>query len=276
MRIDTAVTGLAPVVLFFVLSGFVLARSLENYPSVRNFFLGRLFRLSRGLRAAAHRAALGIWFLRWLPGLLHPAQRPPECAYDTKRHQRRDVVDDSRVLRLSPHPALIFRVSLAGRRSSGHRLRDPVRVIVLGRLCSLSGRGHKSGAALRFVAGMLLHFLSVDGRRPRGVLRRRSLSFAPFENKRRRLSSWRPFPPASSSLLSRAPRTPASLHPIGLALANRLSVDSWLPLFSFGLLCTLPMAWLSWRLVERPFVTMGKGARHLPALPTPAGSQSPA
>src|ERR1700755_289523 len=43
MRNETAVTGLAPVVLFFVLSAFVLARSLENDPRARNFFLGRLF-----------------------------------------------------------------------------------------------------------------------------------------------------------------------------------------------------------------------------------------
>ncbi len=45
MRNDTAVTGLAPVILFFVLSGFVLARSLHNSPSPRAYFRNRLFRL---------------------------------------------------------------------------------------------------------------------------------------------------------------------------------------------------------------------------------------
>jgi exopolysaccharide production protein ExoZ len=45
MRNDTAVTGLAPVVLFFVLSGFVLARSLHNNPSPLAYFRNRLFRL---------------------------------------------------------------------------------------------------------------------------------------------------------------------------------------------------------------------------------------
>jgi peptidoglycan/LPS O-acetylase OafA/YrhL len=42
---DTHITGLAPVVLFFVLSGFVLARSLENDPSPTAFFWSRAFRL---------------------------------------------------------------------------------------------------------------------------------------------------------------------------------------------------------------------------------------
>src|ERR1700739_3826952 len=42
---DTIVTGMAPVVLFFVLSGFVLARSLEQNPSPVAFFRNRVFRL---------------------------------------------------------------------------------------------------------------------------------------------------------------------------------------------------------------------------------------
>lgn len=39
MRYDTVVTGMAPVVLFFVLSGFVLARSLENDASALLIYL---------------------------------------------------------------------------------------------------------------------------------------------------------------------------------------------------------------------------------------------
>ena len=38
MMHDSAVTGGAPVVLFFVLSGFVLARSLHNNPGPLVFF----------------------------------------------------------------------------------------------------------------------------------------------------------------------------------------------------------------------------------------------
>ena len=43
--IDTSVTGMAPVVMFFVLSGFVLARSLANDPNTVRFLLHRVFRL---------------------------------------------------------------------------------------------------------------------------------------------------------------------------------------------------------------------------------------
>ena len=41
---DTAVTGMGPVVLFFVLSGFVLARSLEKNATPLTFFRHRIFR----------------------------------------------------------------------------------------------------------------------------------------------------------------------------------------------------------------------------------------
>ena len=43
--VDTAVTGIAPVALFFVLSGFVLARSLSNNPDLLTFLRHRIFRL---------------------------------------------------------------------------------------------------------------------------------------------------------------------------------------------------------------------------------------
>jgi exopolysaccharide production protein ExoZ len=45
MKNETAVTGLAPVVPFFVLTGFVLARSLHNNPSILAYFRNRAFRL---------------------------------------------------------------------------------------------------------------------------------------------------------------------------------------------------------------------------------------
>ena len=50
--IETYVTGMAPVVLFFVLSGFVLARSLQNDPAPLRFFRHRVFRLLPAAAAA--------------------------------------------------------------------------------------------------------------------------------------------------------------------------------------------------------------------------------
>src|SRR5689334_22268709 len=43
--LNTIVTGMAPVVMFFVLSGFVLARSLHNDPTPVDFVRHRIFRL---------------------------------------------------------------------------------------------------------------------------------------------------------------------------------------------------------------------------------------
>jgi peptidoglycan/LPS O-acetylase OafA/YrhL len=43
--VDTNVTGMAPVVMFFVLSGFVLARSLANDHRPLEFLQHRVFRL---------------------------------------------------------------------------------------------------------------------------------------------------------------------------------------------------------------------------------------
>lgn len=58
---DETVTGMAPVVMFFVLSGFVLARSLSNDDSPLRFFQNRILRL---LPAAAASVLL-LSFLHW-------------------------------------------------------------------------------------------------------------------------------------------------------------------------------------------------------------------
>jgi exopolysaccharide production protein ExoZ len=63
---DTAVTGMGPVVLFFVLSGFVLARSLEKNASPLAFFRHRMFRLV----PAAASTVLLLTFLHWQFGFV--------------------------------------------------------------------------------------------------------------------------------------------------------------------------------------------------------------
>ena len=73
MKNETAVTGLAPVILFFVLSGFVLARSLHNNPSILAYFRNRVFRL---FPAAASTVllltalVLPVRLFRRIPGLI--------------------------------------------------------------------------------------------------------------------------------------------------------------------------------------------------------------
>ena len=48
------------------------------------------------------------------------------------------------------------------------------------------------------------------------------------------------------------------LHMIGLSLAVRTVPPSSILYFVFGVAYTAPMAWLSWRLVEKPFISLGR------------------
>ena len=54
------------------------------------------------------------------------------------------------------------------------------------------------------------------------------------------------------------------LHMIGLSIAVRIcTIDGW-PMLSIllsivlGVLLTTPMAWMSWRFIEKPFIAIGK------------------
>ncbi|TMK36300.1 MAG: hypothetical protein E6G70_31560 [Alphaproteobacteria bacterium] len=48
------------------------------------------------------------------------------------------------------------------------------------------------------------------------------------------------------------------LHMIGLSLAVRTVPPSSILYFVFGVAYTAPMAWLSWRLVEKQFISLGR------------------
>lgn len=60
-RHDTNVGGMAPVVLFFVLSGFVLARSLDRNADPLNFFRNRVFRLFPAAAASVFLLTVLYW-----------------------------------------------------------------------------------------------------------------------------------------------------------------------------------------------------------------------
>ena len=50
------------------------------------------------------------------------------------------------------------------------------------------------------------------------------------------------------------------LHVIGLSLALRFEPQSTLALFGFGVLCTIPMAWISWRCIEVSFMKLARSS----------------
>jgi peptidoglycan/LPS O-acetylase OafA/YrhL len=48
------------------------------------------------------------------------------------------------------------------------------------------------------------------------------------------------------------------LHPIGLSLAARSGTQSSLVIFALAVAYTIPLAWLSWRFIEVPFINLAK------------------
>jgi exopolysaccharide production protein ExoZ len=74
-------------------------------------------------------------------------------------------------------------------------------------------------------------------------------------------SSYRFFAVLDSAVISFFGRISYSfylLHLIGLSLATRTIPPSSILYFVFGVAYTAPLAWLSWRLFEKPFVVLGR------------------
>jgi peptidoglycan/LPS O-acetylase OafA/YrhL len=292
---------LAPVVLFFVLSGFVLARSLENDPNVQRFFVGRLFRLLPAAAACVLLLAALHWAFGFYVGF--PASFDPLNVILNALLIRSDINGVMWSMTVECFAAPVVLIAFLTYRSHGGVPLVLACAILFG-LSFWGGYVHLLGGVTNlaplyaFVIGLLLHFLSLDGPRldPRMAiaaliffigcaLRKQTAPLILAEA----LSSGMLIICIASApdsrvfdflrlrpirVLGRISYSFYLLHPIGLSLANRLSGDSSLLLFFFGLLFTIPMAWLSWRLIEQPFIAMRKKKR--PAqLPASLDLQSP-
>ncbi len=291
-RNDTAVTGLAPVVLFFVLSGFVLARSLENNSSVRDFFVGRIFRLVPAAAACvllltALHSSFGFY-------IGYPASFDPLNVLLNAVMIRSDIngVMWSMTVECFASP-LILLAFVAHRRWGAAPLIIASTILFglsfWGAYVHLLGGVTNLAPLYAFLVGVLLHFLSVDARRLSPMLAIGALALfvscalrkqtAPLILAEVLSSAVLIFSIASDAhsrifgllrlrpirLLGQISYSFYLLHPIGLSLANRLGSESSMTLFSFGLIFTVPIAWLSWRFVEQPFIAVGKSIRSVPA-----------
>ena len=299
MRNDTAVTGLAPVVLFFVLSGFVLARSLHNNPSALAFFRNRLFRLF----PAAASTVLLLTALFYCYGFYVGF---PGAAYDWSNvilnalMIRSDIngVMWSMTVECFATP-LILGCFLVCKRSG----RAPL-VALLVVLFGLSFwgpyahllRGATNLAPLyAFIIGVLLHSAVVDGFRPRyvaiGTLMAVLVLVLCGTRKQTPLLNLAESLASGALILLVATNTASKLfavldlpavrfvgrisysfyllHVIGLSLALRFEPRSTLALFVLGVLCTIPLAWISWRCIEVPFMRLARVAN---VQPTSSGS----
>lgn len=285
MRYETAVTGLAPVVLFFVLSGFVLARSLENNPSVRDFFVGRLFRLVPASAACVLLLTALHWAFGFYIGFL--GSFDPLNVVLNALMIRSDIngVMWSMTVECFASPVILLAFCAYRWRGAAPLVIACVVLFALsfwGSYVHLLGGVTNLAPLYAFVIGVLLHFHWVEGRRLGPVpalvavvifvvcaLRKQTaplilaealssgvliLSIATDPNSRV-FDCLRLLP---IRLLGQLSYSFYLLHPIGLSLANRLSGDSSLLLFIFGLLFTVPLALLSWRFIERPSIVIGK------------------
>jgi exopolysaccharide production protein ExoZ len=172
MRNETAVTGLAPVILFFVLSGFVLARSLHNNPSILAYFRNRVFRLFPA--AASTVLLLTILFYRYgfFVGIQASFDWPNVILNALMIRSDIDGVMWSMTVECFATP-LILGCFLACKRFGPAPLITLAALLLglsfWGPYVHLLGGGTNLAPLYAFVTGVLLHFAVVDGYRVRHV-----------------------------------------------------------------------------------------------------------
>ncbi|MBR0685321.1 acyltransferase [Bradyrhizobium manausense] len=284
---DTVVTGMAPVVLFFVLSGFVLSRSLERNPSAVRFFRNRVFRLLPAAAAtvlllSALHALFGFYVgfeasFAWTNVILNALLIKSDIN-GVMWSMTVECVASPLILvcfrlhkEYGPRPLVAMSIVLVGISSWG-----PYRDL-LGGFTNLA-------PLYAFVIGVLLHFSSPIGDRPRFYIGRTAIAVTILLvcglRKQTALTILgetagaavlihlvalsdrdRIFEILDLALVRLIGQISYSfylLHPIGLSLAARSGSRSSLVIFALALAYTIPMAWLSWRFIERPFVELGR------------------
>ncbi len=173
MRNETAVTGLAPVVLFFVLSGFVLARSLENDPSIRNFFWGRLFRLLPPAAACVLLLTVLHWAFGFYVGF--EGSFDPLNVLLNALMIRSDINGVMWSMTIECFASPLILLAFFAYRWRGAVILITASVILFG-LSFWGGYVHLLGGVTNlaplyaFVMGVLLHFHSLDARRKNPML----------------------------------------------------------------------------------------------------------
>ena len=294
MKNETAVTGLAPVVLFFVLSGFVLARSLHNNPSILAYFRNRAFRLFPP--AAATVLLLTALFYRFgfFVGFRGSFDWPNVVLNALLIRSDINGVMWSMTVECFATP-LILGCFLACKRFGPASL-VALSVVLFG-LSFVGPYVHLLGGATNlaplyaFITGVLLHFAVVDGYQPRHLVTGTLMAILVFV-----ICGTRKQTPllnlgeslASGALILLVATSPTSklfavldlppvrfvgrisysfylLHVIGMSLALRFEPQGTLALFVLGVLCTIPLAWISWRCIEVPFMRLARAAKVKPA-----------
>jgi exopolysaccharide production protein ExoZ len=288
---DTAVTGMGPVVLFFVLSGFVLARSLEKNASPLTFFRHRIFRLVPAAASTVLLLTMLHWQFGFVVGSGDIASFDPMNVLLNALMIRNDInsIMWSMTVECAATP-LILGCFFAHRKFGRASL--VVLCVILfglsfyGPYVHLLGGFTNLSPLYAFVIGVLLHFMVMQSTKwaPYRVARWAGLSVAVI------LVCWlrkqsgvvlflesigsgilifliaansgdRLFAVLDSTVVRFFGRISYSfylLHLIGLSLATRSVPSSSILYFVFGVAYTAPLAWLAWRFVEKPFIALGR------------------
>jgi peptidoglycan/LPS O-acetylase OafA/YrhL len=293
-------TGLNAVVMFFVLSGFVLARSLEKNPSPGAFVLSRVYRLLPPTAAAVLLFASLYWLFGYRLGdadfglvnvLLNALMiksdinsvmwtMTVECAATPI------ILASSWTLaRYGVTPLVVACVFLFGLSFWGpyvHVLGDytnlaPLYGFVMGVLAYCRGRdflqlmSSRIQQALSVGAVILVGFCAVRKQTAPVILLEAwgsawiiaSITFGPPNAVFRPLDFW------LVRFYGRISYSFYLLHPLGIVMAiGCLSAFGLQPTiatatltFVFAVLLTTPLAWLSWRMIEVPSKRRGRSQR---------------
>ena len=280
---DEVVTGMAPVVLFFVLSGFVLARSLENEPSALLFFHNRILRL---LPAAAGSVLL-ISALYWLFGFYvgYLPSFSPQNVLLNAMMLRSDINGPMWSLTVECFAAPLIFASFFGCRAFGIW---PI-IVLCAALFFLSFQGdyvHLLGGFTNlaplyaFVVGVSLHFAVI--KKVKLPVSPETIALGAFAllltcalRKQTSLTILGEVIASGAIIFLVATRDQAAIfavldcvparfigrisyslylmHMIGLGVAARWQIDSAIWIFLCAIIITTPLAWLSWRFIEVPF-----------------------
>jgi len=295
--IETYVTGMAPVVLFFVLSGFVLARSLQNDPTPLRFFRHRVFRLLPAAAAAVLLLTVLHATIGFYVGYL--TSFDPLNVVLNALMIRSDIngVMWSMTVECFATP-LIFWSALTCTRGQVTPLWILVAILFglsfVGPYIHLLGGFTNLSPLYAFTVGVLLHhrgasFAAKLGPRAAAILTLAAFALFLFCALRKQNSILimlectsasilimmlafsdriRPFRILDAPIVRFYGRISYSfylLHPIGIAVAFRILDTNSLPvgaaIAATGLTAiavTTAIAWPSWRFIEKPFVALGK------------------
>jgi exopolysaccharide production protein ExoZ len=295
--IDTNVTGMAPVVMFFVLSGFVLARSLEKNQNPFDFLRHRVFRLVPAAAAVVFLLTFLYLQFGFFVGYL-PRYDFVNVVLNALmiRHDINGVMWSLTVEGFAT--PLILCSFLTFRRWGAIPLSILIAVLFglsfEGSYLHLLGGFTNLAPLYAFVVGVMLHFRGrqlVEKLTPRteAILALAAIALFCFCGSKKQTAPIIMLDCASSATLvmtiafrdslnmfrildtaivrtyGRISYSFYLLHPIGMAVAIRAIGTNSLPssiaivaTTALAVAITTPMAWLLWRYVEVAFIALGK------------------